>query len=52
MVIQLAQKTYTVEEYLELNLASDIRNEIASTSRITSKLRSINCYLLNMTILQ
>lgn len=27
MVTQLAKKTYTVDEYLELELASDIRNE-------------------------
>ncbi|TYQ24528.1 Uma2 family endonuclease [Pseudanabaena sp. UWO310] len=27
MVTQLAQKTYTVDEYLELEIASDIRNE-------------------------
>ena len=27
MVTQLAKKTYTVDEYLELEIASDIRNE-------------------------
>jgi len=27
MVTQLAQKTYTVDEYLELEIASDLRNE-------------------------
>jgi Uma2 family endonuclease len=27
MVTQLAKKTYTVDEYLELEVVSDIRNE-------------------------
>lgn len=27
MVTQLAKKTYTVDEYLELEIASDIHNE-------------------------